>query len=114
MHKVRCLLSAAFIFTIELEPPSDSSLCVLLVGEPLLLEGEAKEFGFYRNEYVASSSEERAVAAAKANTMKRLERKGARFIDGKPLTLKAENVKPGMPPWRLLRNEGFLFFPLDS
>ncbi len=88
--------------------------CVFLVGEPLLLEGDTKELGFYRNEYVASSSEERAVATAKAKAMKRLERKGAKFIEGKPFTLKVEKVKPGMPPWRLLRSEGFLFFPVDS
>jgi hypothetical protein len=89
--------------------------CVLLVGEPLLLEGGTKEFGFYRNEYVASLSEEQAIAAAKAKTMKRLERKAAaKQIGGKPLTLRVEKVKPGVPPWRLLRNEGFIFFPTNS
>lgn len=88
--------------------------CVFLVGEPLLLGSDTKELGFYRNEYVMSLSEQRAVAAAKAKTMKRLERKGARFIDGKPFELKVENVNSGMPPWRLLRNEAFLFFPVDS
>ena len=88
--------------------------CVFLVGEPLLLEGDTQELGFYRNEYVASLSEERAVAAAKAKTMEKLERKGAKFIDGKPFILKAEKVKRGMPLWMLLRNEGFLFFSVDS
>lgn len=88
--------------------------CVFLVGEPLLLEGDTEEFGFYRNEYVASSSEERAVAVAKAKTMKRLESKAPKFIEGKPFTLKVEKVKPGMPLRRLLRNEGFIFFPVES
>jgi hypothetical protein len=88
--------------------------CIFLVGEPLLREGDTEEFGFYRNEYVAASSEERAVAAAMAKTMKRLERKATRFVEGKPFTLKVEDIKPGMPPWRLLRNEGFLFFPVDE
>lgn len=88
--------------------------CVFLVGEPLLREGDTEEFGFYRNEYVASSTVEGAVAAAKAKTMKRLERKAIKFIDGKPFTLKVEHVKSGMPPWRLFRNEGFLFFPVNE
>ena len=88
--------------------------CVLLVGEPLLLGGDPKELGFYRNEYVASSSSERAIAKAKAKTMERFARMGAKFIEGKPFALQVENVKPGMPLWRLLRNEGFLFFPVDG
>ncbi len=88
--------------------------CIQLVGEPLLLNEGAQEVGFYRNEYVLAQSEERAIAAAKAKAMKRLERKAARFIEGKPFALKVESVKLGMPPWRLLRNEGFLFFPLDE
>jgi hypothetical protein len=88
--------------------------CVFLVGEPFLREGDPKEFGFYRNEYVVSSSEERAVAAAKAKTMKRLQGKPIKFIDGKPFTLKVENIKSGMSPLRLLRNEGFLFFPVNE
>jgi len=88
--------------------------CVFLVGEPLLLGDDTKEMGFYRNEYVASSSEENAVAKAKARTMERLARNGAKFIEGKPFALQVENVKPGMPLWRLLRSEGFLFFPVDT
>lgn len=88
--------------------------CVFLVGEPLLLGDETKELGFYRNEYVASSSSERAIAKAKAKTMERLARKGAKFIEERPFTLQVENVKPGMPLWRLLRNEGFLFFPVGE
>ncbi len=87
--------------------------CVFLVGEPLLREGDTEEFGFYRNEYVAALSEGRAVAAEKAKTTRRLERKGIRFIEGKPFTLKVEDIKPRMPPWRLIRNEGFLFFPVN-
>jgi len=88
--------------------------CVFLIGEPLLLDDKTQEFGFYRNEYVVSLSEDRAVAAAKIRTMKRLKHKEVRFIDGKPLTLKVEKIELGMPPWRLLRNEGFIFFPMDS
>lgn len=88
--------------------------CIFLVGEPLLLGDDTQEVGFYRNEYVASLSEERAVAAAKAKTLQRLARKGARFVDGKPFVLKVEEVKSRMPLWKLLRNESFLFFPVDS
>lgn len=88
--------------------------CVLLVGEPILLEGDSQEFGFYRNEYVLSLSEGRAIAAAKARVMKRLSAKAVKSINGKPLLLKVEKVKSRMPPWMLLRDEGFIFFPVDS
>ena len=85
-----------------------------MVGEPLLLEGDSRELGFYRNEYVASSSEQQAVAAAKIKTIKRLQRKGAKFIEGRPFTLRVEKVEAGMPLWRLLRSEGFVFFEADA
>lgn len=88
--------------------------CIQLVGEPLLLSEGAQEVGFYRNEYVMAQSEECAIAAAKTKAMRRLERRSARFIEGKPFTLKVESVKQGMPPWRLLRNEGVLFFPINE
>jgi hypothetical protein len=87
---------------------------VFLLGEPLALEGDSRALGFYRNEYVVAFSEEQAVTAAKAKTMRRLESKGAKFIDGKPFVLRVEKVDGSMPPWRLLRNEGFVFFDVDS
>lgn len=88
--------------------------CVFFMGEPLLLGEDAQELGFYRNEYVLSTSVDGAVKAAKAKTIKRLEQKAIRFIEGKPFALSVEKVKPGIPPWRLLRSEGFLFFPADE
>jgi len=88
--------------------------CVFVVGEPIILGDDTQQLGFYRNEYVATFSKERAIAVAKANTLKRLERKGAKFIDGMPFVLKVEQVKSGMPMWRLFRREAFLFFPVDS
>lgn len=87
---------------------------VYLVGEPLLLAEGLQELGFYRNEYVASSSEGRAIAAAKVKTMERLGSQGVKFIDGRPLVLRVEEVEGGMPLWRLLRNEGFIFFDVNS
>ena len=88
--------------------------CVLLVGEPFFLESEKEEFGFYRNEYVIASSEENAISIAKRNTIKKLRRKNINAIEGHPMTLKADEVKSGMPIWRLFRNEGFIFFPVNS
>ena len=88
--------------------------CVFLVGEPLLLDSDSEEFGFYRNEYVASLSEERAIARAKTKTMKRLEKRGARFVDGRPFALNVERVEPRVPISRLFRSEGFIFFPVSS
>jgi hypothetical protein len=86
--------------------------CVLLVGEPILLDGQP--LGFYRNEYVAALTEERAIDVAKEKVMNRLKRNATEFIEGKPFALNVESVKPGMPPWRLFRNEGFLFFPTEE
>jgi hypothetical protein len=85
----------------------------MLVGKPLLMDGDTREFGFYRNEYVLSFSEDRAIAVAKVRTLKRLELLEATFVKDNPLTLKVEEIEQGMPPWRLLRKEGFIFFPLD-
>jgi hypothetical protein len=90
--------------------------CVQLVGEPFLLErdGAKVEFGFYRNEYVASWSEERAIAIAKAKTLSKFADRSAEMIEGRPMTLKVEKITSRVPPWRLFRNEGFLLFPVDS
>lgn len=90
--------------------------CVQLVGEPFLLErdGTKVEYGFYRNEYVAAWSEERAIAAAKAKALRRFAERSAEMVEGRPMTLKVEEITPGVPPWRLLRNEGFILFPVDS
>lgn len=57
---------------------------------------------------------QRAIDVAKEKVMNRLNRIATEFIEGKPFALHVESVKPGMPPWRLLRNEGFLFFPTDE
>lgn len=85
--------------------------CIQLLGEPFLLGEDAEEKGFYHNEFVLALSEQRAIAAAKSKTMKRLARLAPRFIEGKPFTLQVEEVKSGASPLRLLRAQGFLFFP---
>ncbi|MBX3588697.1 MAG: hypothetical protein KF796_18860 [Ramlibacter sp.] len=87
-----------------------------LVGEPFLLEREGikVEYGFYRNEYVAAWSEEKAIAAAKAKALRKFSGRSAEMIEGRPMTLKVEEITQGVPPWRLLRNEGFILFPVDS
>lgn len=87
--------------------------CVMVVGEPFLRGDEKKEFGFYRNEYVLAFSDDKAIALAKSRALKRLERKGVEFIKDKPFSLKVENIKSGFSPLWLLRNEGFLFFPIE-
>jgi hypothetical protein len=48
--------------------------CIMLLGEDFYFpEGDEKvEYGFYRNEYVLTSSRERAIAVAKARTLKKL------------------------------------------
>ncbi|WP_395687810.1 hypothetical protein [Caenimonas koreensis] len=90
--------------------------CVQLVGEPFLLDqdGAKVEFGFYRNEYVAAWSEERAIAAAKARTLEKFSSRSTEMIEGRPMTLKVEKVTSKLSPLRLFENEGFLLFPVDS
>ena len=89
---------------------------VLLIGSPFLLERDGKkiEFGFSRNEYVFSHSIAKAVEIAKAKTLSKIDYKTIQKIDNRPIVLKVEQVKTGMPIWRLFRNEGFLFFPADA
>ena len=86
------------------------------MGEPFLLEREGVkvEFGFYRNEYVASWSKERAIAAAKARALRKFADRPAEMIEDRPMTLKVEKITSGLSPWRLLRNEGFILFRIDS
>jgi hypothetical protein len=86
------------------------------VGEPFLLErdGAKVEYGFYRNEYVASWSKERAIATAKARALKKFASRPAEMIEGRPMTLKVEKVTSKVSPLRLFENEGFLLFPVDS
>jgi hypothetical protein len=85
-------------------------------GEPVHLtrDGRKVEYGFYRNEYVASSSAEKAIIAAKTHTLKKLSEKSCEAIQESPVELCVEFVKEGVPLWRLLRNESFLFFPIDE
>lgn len=86
------------------------------MGEPFLLKrnGVDVEFGFYRNEYVISSSEQKAIASAKARTLRKFADRSARMVEGRPMTLRVEKIAKGVPPWRIFRNEGFLMFPADS
>jgi hypothetical protein len=89
---------------------------VLVAGEPFLLDrdGASDQFGFYRNEYLLSSSAEGAIHTAKARALKKLARKHVRFLDDQPLELRVEEVKEGVSLWRLFASEGFIFFPIDS
>ena len=89
---------------------------VFLTGEPFLLERDGKkiEYGFYRNEYVASSSEEKAIAIAKTRTLRKLNGMAIEMIEGRPIELRVEELKAGIPIWYLFRNEGFVFFRVDS
>jgi len=90
--------------------------CVQLVGEPFLLErgGVKVEFGFYRNEYIVSWSEESAITAAKVKALRKFADRPAEMIEDRPMTLKVEKIISGVPPWRLFRNEGFILFRIDS
>jgi hypothetical protein len=88
--------------------------CILLNGEPFLLERDGKKYkyGFHRNEYVLSQTEDKAVAVAKERALKKLSQKTYEGIPGEPIELKVIDIKTGMPIWRLLRNEGFIFYGL--
>lgn len=89
---------------------------VQLVGEPFLLErdGVKVEYGFYHNEYVVAWSKETAIVAAKAKTLKKFSNRSAEMIEGRPMTLRVDEIAPGAPLWGLLRNEGFVLFSPDS
>jgi len=89
---------------------------VLLCGEPFFLETDNGkiECGFHRNEYVLASSPKQAVDKAKRKAATKVRRKALEMIPDKPFELTAEQIDADVPLTRLLRNEGFLFFPIDS
>ena len=86
--------------------------CVLLLGERFLLKTEEGfvPHGFYRNEYVFAFSREKAVSRAIERAKKKLQKNDMALIEGEPLRIVVEEVKLGMPIWRLFRDEGFIFF----
>jgi hypothetical protein len=90
--------------------------CIMLLGEDFYFpeRDEKVEYGFYRNEYVLTSSRERAIAVAKARTLKKLAKQSIEPGGGGPVELEAESITRNLPLSRLLRNEGFLFFRMDS
>jgi hypothetical protein len=91
-------------------------MCVTLLGESFVLpeSDESAVYGFYRNEYVLTSSLERAISVAKARTLQKLAKRSIESLGSGQPDLRVERVVAQMPLSRLLRNEGFQFFRTDS
>ncbi|UUZ52243.1 hypothetical protein LP419_21790 [Massilia sp. H-1] len=89
--------------------------CIQLLAESVIIPNETAgaQFGFYRNEYVLTSSQERAIVVAKERTMKKLAKISIVPVPGLPFYLEADDVTPNMPLSRVFRNEGFCFFRTD-
>ena len=88
--------------------------CVLVVCQPFFLKTDGKkvESGFFRNEYVMAPSVEKAIAVAKARTLRKMRRIQIEMIEDKPMQVGVDEIKTRVPISRLLRDEGFLFFPV--
>jgi hypothetical protein len=90
-------------------------ICVTLLGESFVLPetDESAVYGFYRNEYVLTSSPERAISIAKTRTLKKLAKRSIETLGSTSAHLRVERITEQMPLSRLLRNEGFQFFRTD-
>jgi hypothetical protein len=94
-----------------------SVYCVTINGEPILMEdenGELIEYGFYRNEFILTTSEEKAFLIAQKRTLKKLHRRSIQMVENKPIQFIAEEIKYKAPLYELFSNQGFLFYRLDE
>jgi hypothetical protein len=88
--------------------------CITINGEPVLLEkdGELMEHGFYRNEFMLTTSEEKSARIAKRRSLGKLQRQSIRAIKDKPLKLVVKEMEIGAPFYTIFSNQGFTFYPL--
>lgn len=90
---------------------------VMLNGERIIVnfaEGESI-CGFVKNEYVWAYSEEKAIAEAEKHVLSQLSANPAiRLFADSGVSFQVDEVEAGVAPWKLLTNEGFIFYKLVS
>lgn len=78
------------------------------------VDGEDTPCGLIKNEYVWAKTESEAIEKAKEHLLSRLVNNPAiHQLGDSPISLNVEEVETGIPLWKLLSNEGFVFYKLD-
>ena len=79
------------------------------------LENENVPCGFVKNEYIWAASEAEAIGKAKQRVLSRLsENPSIHTLNDVPISIDSEEVESGIPLWKLLSNEGFIFYKLET
>mgnify|MGYP006952624008 CR=1 FL=1 len=70
--------------------------------------------GFVKNEYVWAASESEAIEKAKQSVLSKLGKNSAiHTLSDLPILLEAEEVESRVAIWKLLSNEGFIFYKVE-
>lgn len=89
---------------------------VMFSGQKVLLKTDegVDVCGFVRNEYVRAKTREEAVEKAKLKVVERVRNhEGIVQLSDSPLQLIVDDVEDGLPAWKLLANESFIFFDIE-
>ena len=90
---------------------------VYLHGGPLTgsVDDRPQCLGFFKTESVLAQSAERAVEASMDRVRARLRELSSEFaVDWERLTMDVESVEEDFRYWRLLEQQGFVFYPIDE
>lgn len=78
-------------------------------------EGNEIRCGFMKNEYVWAANKENAAAIARARVEKRIQQHPSlKELADIGAVLKVESIESGFSPFRLIQDEGFIFYPADE
>ncbi len=89
---------------------------VMLVGNNLVttIDGAEVPMGFVKNEYVLAGSEADAIHNARQRVQRKLARNRTMRLRGDEApSITFEEVEVGVPLWKLLTRENFVFYRLD-
>ncbi|MFC4311447.1 hypothetical protein ACFPN2_20270 [Steroidobacter flavus] len=90
---------------------------VMFSGQKVLLKTHdgVDVCGFVRNEYVRAQTREEAIEKAERKVLERVRNhEGIVELSDSTLQLTVDDVEEGFPPWKLLANESFIFFDIES
>lgn len=81
-------------------------------GEPVIVDisGNPTQVGFEKNEYVWACNEVQACRLAVSNVMKKLKKINLKEDEGETFVPRIAFVNKSMAYWKVLRNEGFVFY----
>lgn len=86
---------------------------VQLAGQNIKIRIDGSEVlcGFVKNEYVRAFTEKAAIEKAMRRVLVKLEKnRNVHFIDESSLQLSIDEIESGVSLWKLIKDEGFVFF----